>query len=124
MLPTSAASKSTGVLFAFGAKLIFGIGAVFGPVIGLAGAVYGTNRTLDSATSATYNRLITTLIRNMQESSLSTPCTITPYETRTLGYLVTDYLDHMKHHIAKLADRTPTSLQVPTQIPSESLHLQ
>ncbi|XZE56621.1 DinB family protein [Planctomycetaceae bacterium SH139] len=53
-----------------------------------------------------YNRLIATLIRNIQESSLSTPCTITPYETRTLGYLVTDYLDHMKHHLAKIADRT------------------
>ena len=53
-----------------------------------------------------YNRLIAMLIRNMQESRLSTPCTITPNETRTLGYLVTDYLDHMKHHFAKIADRT------------------
>ena len=58
MLPTSAASKSTGVLFAFGAKLILGFGAVFGPVIGLAGAVYGTNRSLDSATSVTERRYI------------------------------------------------------------------
>lgn len=52
-----------------------------------------------------YNRLIAVLIRNMRESSLSTPCTITPYETCTLGYLVTDYLEHMKHHLAKIIER-------------------
>ena len=52
-----------------------------------------------------YNRQIAGLIRNMRTSSLSTPCTITPYETRTLGFLVTDYLDHMKHHVNILADR-------------------
>lgn len=52
-----------------------------------------------------YNRLIAVLIRNMRESSLSTPCTITPYETCTLGYLVTDYLEHMKHHLAKINER-------------------
>ena len=52
-----------------------------------------------------YNRQIVTLMRNMRESSLSTPCTITPYETCTLGFLVVDYLDHMKHHVGKLAER-------------------
>ena len=44
-------------------------------------------------------------MRNMRESSLSTPCTINPYETCTLGFLVVDYLDHMKHHVGKLAER-------------------
>lgn len=52
-----------------------------------------------------YNRLIAVLIRNMRESSLSTPCTITPYETCTLGCLVTDYLEHMKYHLAKINER-------------------
>ncbi len=52
-----------------------------------------------------YNRLIATLIRNIDPASLSTPCTITPYETCTLGFLVSDYLDHMKHHLNILADR-------------------
>ncbi len=53
-----------------------------------------------------YNRQIVVLIRNMRPSSLSTPCTITPYETCTLGFLVGDYLDHMKHHFNILADRS------------------
>lgn len=52
-----------------------------------------------------YNRQIAGLIRNMRTSSLLTPCTITPYETCTLGFLVTDYLDHMIHHLNILAER-------------------
>lgn len=52
-----------------------------------------------------YNRLIAGLIRNIRPSSLSTLCTITPYETCTLEFLVTDYLDHMKHHLNILAKR-------------------
>ncbi|MBL8816088.1 MAG: hypothetical protein JNL58_08665 [Planctomyces sp.] len=52
-----------------------------------------------------YNRLIAVLIRNMREASLSTRCTITPYETCKLAFLVRDYLDHMKHHLNKIADR-------------------
>ncbi len=46
-----------------------------------------------------YNRQIAMLIRNMRPPVLSTPCTITPYEPCTLGFLVSDYLDHMKHHL-------------------------
>lgn len=56
-----------------------------------------------------YNRLIVNLIRNIPESELSTPCTITPYDTCTLGFLVTDYLDHLNHHIGKIAERLDTS---------------
>lgn len=56
-----------------------------------------------------YNRQIAGIIRNMRTSSLSTPCTITPYETCTLGFLVTDYLDHMKHHVNILAERIAKS---------------
>jgi DinB superfamily len=52
-----------------------------------------------------YNRQIAGLIRNMRTSSLSTPCTIIPYEPCTLGFLVSDYLDHMKHHLNIMADR-------------------
>ncbi len=64
-----------------------------------------------------YNRQIVVLIRNMRPSSLSTPCTITPYETCTLGFLVADYLDHMKHHfkywpIAALRQALPKNANV------------
>ncbi len=52
-----------------------------------------------------YNRLIAVIIRNMRSSSFLTSCTITPYKTCTLGFLVTDYLDHMKHHLSVLNDR-------------------
>lgn len=52
-----------------------------------------------------YNRHIAVIIRNMPQSSLSVPCTITPYETCTLGFLVSDYLAHMKHHLNILAGR-------------------
>lgn len=52
-----------------------------------------------------YNRQIAVIIRNIRTSSLSIPCTITPYETCTLGFLVKDYLDHMLHHLNILADR-------------------
>lgn len=52
-----------------------------------------------------YNRQLAVLIRNIRVASLSTPCTITPYESSTLGFLVEDYLAHLKHHVAILADR-------------------
>ena len=55
-----------------------------------------------------YNRQIAVLIRSIPESKLSTPCTITPYETCTLGFLVTDYLDHLNHHFGKLSERITT----------------
>ena len=52
-----------------------------------------------------YNRLIANMIRNIPESQLSTPCTITPYETCTLEFLVTEYLKHLHHHFRILDDR-------------------
>ena len=55
-----------------------------------------------------YNRQIAVLIRNIPNSKLQTPCTITPYETCTLEFLVTDYLDHLNHHFAKLTERIDT----------------
>lgn len=55
-----------------------------------------------------YNRLICVLIRNIDQSKLSVPCTITPYETCTLEFLVTDYLDHLRHHLEILEKRMGT----------------
>lgn len=52
-----------------------------------------------------YNRLIAVLIRNVPESSLSTSCTITPYEPCSLEFLIADYLDHLNHHLNRLAQR-------------------
>ncbi len=68
-------------------------------------------RTLDWETVIelwyTYNVMIAHLLRNISEMQLSKPCTITPYDTCTLGYLITDYLYHMNHHLDILDGRLP-----------------
>lgn len=56
-----------------------------------------------------YNRLVAVLVRNIPDAALATSCTITPYETCSLEFLVTDYLDHMRHHFEKLNARLITS---------------
>ena len=57
-----------------------------------------------------YNRQISVLIRNIPKSTLSTQCTITPYDACTLGFLVTDYLDHLRHHFAILDERISSEI--------------
>jgi len=52
-----------------------------------------------------YNRLIATVIRNIPPKALATPCTITPYDSCTLEFLVTDYLTHLEHHFKILEER-------------------
>jgi|SRR6185369_15740986 len=52
-----------------------------------------------------YNRQLAVLIRNIPDAKLATRCTITPYEPCTLEFLVHDYLDHLRHHFAKLTER-------------------
>ncbi|MEL6109428.1 MAG: DinB family protein [Planctomycetota bacterium] len=52
-----------------------------------------------------YNRLIAVVVRNVPQDQLSTPCTITPYETCTLGFFIDDYVVHLHHHCNKLAER-------------------
>jgi len=46
-----------------------------------------------------YNVQIAHLIENMNPETLETPCTIYPYPSCTLSFLVTDYLDHLQHHL-------------------------
>ncbi len=52
-----------------------------------------------------YNRMLAGLIRRIPAGSLSVPCTILPFEPCTLEFLVTDYLDHLNHHLGILATR-------------------
>ena len=52
-----------------------------------------------------YNRQLAHLIRNIPHSQLDTPCTIEPYPTCTLQFLVEDYLVHMQHHLQILSER-------------------
>lgn len=46
-----------------------------------------------------YNLHLASLIESMNKDKLDTLCTIIPYETCSLGFLVMDYLDHLKHHL-------------------------
>ena len=52
-----------------------------------------------------YNIQLTRVIQRMPEETLSTMCTIGPFEPCTLEWLVTDYLDHLKHHLVKIEER-------------------
>jgi RNA polymerase sigma factor (sigma-70 family) len=61
-LPAGAATKGAGTMSLLAAKLWLGLGVVLGPVIGLAGAVYGSKRSLDQATSIPERALLWKLI--------------------------------------------------------------
>lgn len=54
---------------------------------------------------ALYNRMLANLIRNIRHDDLQTPCTIGPNEACTLEFLVTDYVDHLDHHLTVLRNR-------------------
>lgn len=52
-----------------------------------------------------YNRRLAAVIRRIDPAELPTVCTITPYDPCTLEFLVTDYLDHLEHHLKKIRER-------------------
>ena len=52
-----------------------------------------------------YNRQIAALMRGVPESQLATPCKIGSGGSCTLEFLITDYLDHLNHHLKILAER-------------------
>ena len=52
-----------------------------------------------------YNQQLAHVIRHIPESDLSTQCTITPNAVCTLGFLVTDYVAHLHHHLNILNER-------------------
>ena len=54
---------------------------------------------------ALYNLQLARTIARIPTSQLETECTITPYEPCTLGYLITDYLDHLNHHLSIVRQR-------------------
>lgn len=62
-----------------------------------------------------YNVLIACLIRNLPETKLGVPCTIEPYETCSLEFLATDYLDHLHHHCNILDERISESSELTSE---------
>ena len=65
------------------------------------------------------NRSLARVMRKIPVAKLSTPCTITPYETCTLEFLVTDYLDHLNHHLNKIEERVSVDTTNPANVDSE-----
>ena len=53
-----------------------------------------------------YNRYLAHVIAHLPASKLDTACRIGQGETVTLGFLATDYLSHLVHHLAQIGATT------------------
>lgn len=53
-----------------------------------------------------YNLHLAQVIGNIPDEKLQHRCTVMPNEPGTLKLVVTGYLDHLKHHLEKLRERT------------------
>ncbi len=51
---------------------------------------------------AAYNRYLAHLIAHIPSSQLDTPCRIGAGEPVTLGFLASDYLTHLRHHLRQI----------------------
>ena len=52
-----------------------------------------------------YNQHLAHVIRRIPAAKLGMECRIEPYEPVTLGYLVEDYLAHLRHHLTQIDRR-------------------
>lgn len=52
-----------------------------------------------------YNRHLARVIARTPADMLTVECRIGPYEPVSLAYLVTDYVDHLKHHLRQIDER-------------------
>lgn len=52
-----------------------------------------------------YNRQLARVIRQIPADQIQTQCKIGDYEPCTLEFLITDYLDHLIHHLHKIEER-------------------
>jgi hypothetical protein len=51
---------------------------------------------------AAYNRYLAHIIARLPASKLETPCRIASRELVTLGFVATDYLTHLIHHLSQI----------------------
>jgi hypothetical protein len=51
---------------------------------------------------AAYNRYLAHIIARLPASKLETPCRIGSREPVTLGFIATDYLTHLNHHLRQI----------------------
>jgi hypothetical protein len=52
-----------------------------------------------------YNYQLAHLMRKIPAEKLATKCFVETYEPCTLEFLLTDYVDHMDHHLTKIRER-------------------
>jgi hypothetical protein len=55
-----------------------------------------------------YNHHLAHVIEHVKTESLDRRCLIGPYPPVTLGFLIEDYVGHLKHHLAKIDQRLGT----------------
>ena len=53
-------------------------------------------------TWAWYNRLLSHIISRIDEAHVNKPCWIGDNAPVSLGYLIEDYIEHMRHHLTQL----------------------
>jgi len=56
---------------------------------------------------ASYNRYLAHVIARLPDSKLDTPCRIGSGQAVTLGFLATDYLTHLVHHLGQIGVASP-----------------
>jgi hypothetical protein len=52
-----------------------------------------------------YNRHLAQVMRRVPAEQMDKRCNIGSSEPATLGFLITDYLDHMNHHLRQIEER-------------------
>lgn len=52
-----------------------------------------------------YNELLVHLVERIPEDKLAAACTIGSNGTRTLGFIIEDYIRHLRHHVDQIAGR-------------------
>ncbi|MBK5291734.1 MAG: DinB family protein [Acidobacteriia bacterium] len=52
-----------------------------------------------------YNRLLDRLVDRIEPSRLEAPCVVREGDAVTLGFLIDDYVLHMRHHLDHVLDR-------------------
>jgi hypothetical protein len=56
-----------------------------------------------------HNRVLVPLVAAIPDAKLATPCTVGGDPPVTLGFLVEDYVLHMRHHLDQVLRRTPVT---------------
>ena len=52
-----------------------------------------------------FNRHLSDVIDRIPEEAKSSPCNVDKAEPVTLGFVVTDYLRHLQHHVSQILDQ-------------------